>query len=265
MISAVDRAFALLEVLVGRSAGLSVTELVQITGIEKSVVSRVLATMQADGYVVRDEVTGRFKIGLRFLGIGLRHMDRIGLFEACQPPMQKLADATGELIQLAIEDGTGLTYVAKADTDVNRLRHVSIIGSRAVLHASISGRVWLASLPPTQALQILARTELTKVTPHTKTNLAELTRELKRVGEQGFAIIYGELVDGVNGIAVPVANGVDGQVIGALSLGAPAVRLDAKRMMALLPDLVEVASEIGRSLPKVMALQPFHALQRNAG
>ena len=115
MISAVDRAMEILEALSADPRGATVGELIDRLGIEKSVVSRVLSTLEGQGYVVRAPQTNLFRLGLRVVGLALRHLECIGLWEMCMPILQRLSDSTGELTQLAIADETGLTYVAKAE------------------------------------------------------------------------------------------------------------------------------------------------------
>jgi IclR family acetate operon transcriptional repressor len=106
----------------------------------------LLASLQNDGYVIRDEATDSFRLGLCFAAIALWHIDNLGISDLCQPVLRGLAIRTGELIQLAIVQNEQMIYVAKAEGQ-QRIRVLSLVGRTAVLHASSAGKVWLASLP----------------------------------------------------------------------------------------------------------------------
>lgn len=256
MISAVDRAMEILEALSADPRGATVGELIDRLGIEKSVVSRVLSTLEGQGYVVRDPQTNLFRLGLRVVGLALRHLECIGLWEMCMPILQRLSDSTGELTQLAIADQTGLTYVAKAESD-QRIRAVSVIGSRSILHASTAGRVWLASLPETRVLELVGREGLRKLTPNTIDSFERLNAELARVRAQGYSVIVEELIEGASGVGVPIRSPGSDKVIGVLVLSGPTFRFQREQREKALSELLEAARELGRVLP-ALAPSQFH-------
>ena len=98
MLSAVSRTMAILEELSEAPAGMSAAELVRRLRLEKSIVSRILASLVDDGYVVRDPASNAFRIGLPFVGIALRHLDATGIADLCLPLLQQAASKTGETI-----------------------------------------------------------------------------------------------------------------------------------------------------------------------
>jgi DNA-binding IclR family transcriptional regulator len=258
MISAVDRAMEILETLSADMRGATVGELVDRLGIEKSVVSRVLSTLESQGYVTREPQSNLFRLGLRIVGLALRHLECVGLWELCMPILRRLSDSTGELTQLAIADETGLTYVAKAESE-QRIRAVSVVGTRSVLHASTAGRVWLASLPEARVLELIGQAGLRKLTPNTIDSFERLNEELARVRTQGYSVIVEELLEGASGVGVPVRGPASDRVIGVLVLSGPAFRFRREQIDRALPDLIGAARELGRILPGAPPSQ-FHAI-----
>jgi IclR family transcriptional regulator, acetate operon repressor len=259
MISAVDRAMEIVEALSGDARGATVGVLVERLGIEKSIVSRVLATLERQGYVVREPETNLLRLGLRFVGIGLRHVDRIGVGDLCVPVLRGLSDFSGELVQLAVVDGDALTYVGKAE-GTQGIRAQSVVGTQAVLHASTAGRVWLASLPEGRVLELIGRSGLRKLTPRTIDSFDRLQAELARVRAQGFSMLFEELLEGANGIGVPIRTPHSDKVIGAISMGGPAYRFQTEQMQRVLPEMRTAASVLGSSLPSIM---PWEIAQRS--
>jgi len=234
---------AVLEELSNEPQGTTVSELVMRLGVEKSIISRVLATLQSGGYVVRDEVTETFRIGLPLAGIILRHIDLTGISDLCLPLLRQLAAKTGELVQLAIVQNEQMIYVAKAEGQ-QRIRMLSLLGRPAVLHASTAGKVWLASLAEEQALSLALRPNLQRFTDKTITGIDQFRAELARVRKNGFATVEDELIEGASAVGVPVRDRRADRVLGAVVLSAPTYRLPRKRMSSHVPALSKVAAQL---------------------
>src|SRR5262245_14223791 len=91
-ISAIGRCMAMLEALSVHSSGLTSSELVTQLDIEKSAVSRILASLEANGYVVRDPKNpDLFRIAIKFAAVSLRFLDTTGLHDLCGPVLRPLA------------------------------------------------------------------------------------------------------------------------------------------------------------------------------
>ncbi len=263
MISAVNRAMAILDALSDDARGATGGQLVAKLGIEKSVVSRVLATLEQDGYVVRDAASDVFRISIKFAAMALRHVERIGLHDLCLPFLQELADSSGELVQLALVTRDGPIYVAKA-VGARRIQALPLIGTEAALHASTAGKLWLATLKEEDALARVLKSGLTKRTPYTITSIDALRAEIKSVREQGYALLEQELSDDMNAVGVPIVHTRTGQMIAALMIGAPAYRFQRTQMIAAVPELKLKAARLGEVLT-IVASDAARALPEAAG
>lgn len=248
MISAAARTMAILELLGTQPQGMAASEVVARLGIEKSIVSRILATLETEGYVTRDPVTDLFRLGFRFVAVAFRYIESVGFYDFCMPELQRLAEKTGELIQLAVVERDGLTYVAKAE-GTHRIRQFSQIGREAVLHASTAGKVWLASLPEEKALALALKTGLAPFGKNTIRSIDPLRKELARVREQGFALLEEELFDGGSAVGVPIRDGRISVVLGAVVLAGPTFRLSRERLVQFVPDLTEAARRLAEAWP----------------
>jgi len=107
-------------------------------------------------------------------------------------------------------------------------------GSRAPLHATGVGKVFLAYRGVPEGLRLIP------FTPHTKTRLAELLQELGEVRAQGYALDNEEKELGVRCVAAPVF-GPSGEVVAAISLSAPASRLSLEAARRLAPRVMAAA------------------------
>ncbi|MDR7520550.1 MAG: IclR family transcriptional regulator [Armatimonadota bacterium] len=241
---------AILETLASSSDGLTVSELAGALGTYKGVVSRTLGTLVALGYVRANTATRRYTLGLPLVALAFRFADMTGFPGVCQPVLQDLADATGELAQLAVVEHHRVLFVAKAEGRDQRIRMASLVGQFAPLHATAAGKVYLASLPEAEALGIAVRAGLRSFTRHTITTRTRLRRELHMVRRLGYATVEEELVDGAGAVGVPVRVGRHGgRVAGAVVLSGPTFRLPAARKRELVPLLLAAAERLGSVWP----------------
>lgn len=245
----IERAMTIFEALTGHPHGLTVGELTLQLRLPKSAVSRILATLQAEGYVSRDPLSNRFRIALKMISMVLRHVDRLGIDDLCLPLLRDFAEKTGELVQIALIDGDEMRYVTKADGP-NRVRVVSLMGVRASLHSTAAGKIWLASLPRAEALKRVLHDGMEAWTPHTIHTVDDLGRELDKVAAQGFALNLGEHFEGVYSMAAPIrSQRLNGAVFGAVVMTGPDFRLTEARLNELAPVLIKLGEALGEILP----------------
>src|SRR2546428_1547164 len=146
------------------------------------------------GHVLRlDTATGHFHLSCRLLALAFACAERVGIPGLCAPILQVLADETGELVQLAVVEGGSVLFVAKAEGPAQRMRMVPLVGAVAPLHATASGKVWLASLSEAAAAAALTQQGLARLAPRTITSRARLLAQLRDVRAQGYAIVDEEV------------------------------------------------------------------------
>ena len=91
-ISAVSRGMAVTEYLAGRPNGATVTELSDALDIEISIVSRLLATLEAGDYVLRaPQATDHYVLGFKLAGLVYRHVSAYTIPEICMPVLRGLS------------------------------------------------------------------------------------------------------------------------------------------------------------------------------
>ncbi|WP_234553946.1 IclR family transcriptional regulator [Thermus caliditerrae] len=228
-VKTLERGLGVLEVLseLGE-AGLS--PLAERTGLSRSTLYRLLQTLARRGFV--EEEGGVYRVGPRAFTVGQAYL-RKNLLEAVRPEMEALAQATGESVNLAVLAGMEALYLDQAE-GTKLVRLFTAPGSRAPLHATGVGKVLLAFRGVPEGLP------LTPYTPHTLTSPEALERELAGVRRQGYALDNEEKELGVRCVAAPVF-GPGGEVVGAISLSAPASRLSLEEAHRLAPRVVEAA------------------------
>ncbi|WP_064696984.1 IclR family transcriptional regulator [Rhizobium aegyptiacum] len=205
---------------------LSIAEASKLTGLDRATVRRSLLTLAELGYADYD---GKFfTLTPKILRLGHAYLEATPLPALLQPHLDHLSEQAGQSASASVLDGTEIVYIARAAQ--RRVMSINLTpGSRLPAYCASMGRVLLAALSETEARAILARSELKRNTPNTKTDPDELIEEFRRVRAEGYAIIDQELEIGLCSIAVPVESD-RGETIAAINIGAPAALVPAAEM-----------------------------------
>jgi len=183
-----DRGLRVLRVLAAAPSGLSVTALAVEVGVNRTVVYRLVTTLEQHGLARRD-AAGRLHVGLGVLALarGLQPVMR----ELAHPVLRALAEELGTTAHLTFADGTEALAIAVVEPTWTDFHVAYRVGARHPLDQGAAGKAIL------------------------------LGREADagRPG-QPFVETVGELQAGARGLAAPVL-GVDGleASVGIVTLG----------------------------------------------
>ncbi|WP_162524311.1 IclR family transcriptional regulator [Halobellus captivus] len=224
-----------------RDGTVGVSELADRVGRSKSTVHAHLVSLAHRGYVVNDG--GQYRLGLRFLDIGVRVRERIDLYHVAAPKLEEMAiQSKGNTRCLVEENGLG-TFIAGA-TGKHSVSTDARVGTQMPLHCISGGKAILAHLPKRNVRSIIDRYGLEKRTDNTITDIERLFETLEQIRSDGFALNLGESADGIHAVGAPVLN-ERGGVIGAISVSGAANRLPVERCRGEIADLViATANEI---------------------
>jgi DNA-binding IclR family transcriptional regulator len=106
-----DRGLRVLKLLADTDHGLTVTELSNKLGVNRTVVYRLLATLEQHALVRRD-LGGRARVGLGVLSLGRQVHPLVR--EAAMPALRSLAEDIGATAHLTLVDGAEALAVAVA-------------------------------------------------------------------------------------------------------------------------------------------------------
>jgi len=214
-VQSIDRAFDILEVLAVEKNGLGVTEIGNRVGLHKSTVHRLLTAMVEKGYIEKNQDTGKYRLGLKFIELCSLYLNNIELKTEAQPYLRQLAALTTQPVHLAtLVDGEAV-YIDKVES-YNSIRMYSAIGKRVPVHCSAVGKVLLSGKKQDEIIDMLKNKELVAFTPHTITVLEELLEEVEKVRQRGWAQDDEEHEVGIRCFAAPIYD-YRKQVIAAIS------------------------------------------------
>lgn len=237
-IKAIDRTANILEAL-KKLDGARLTELADHLDMTKSTIHHHLSTLEANELVVSDGDT--YKIGMRFFEYGEYIRSEKPIYDIAVPEVNKLADETGELGNLLIEEhGRGI-YLHRA----HGKQAISLdtgTGSRVYLHHTALGKAILAYLPEQRVNEILERHGLPQTAEETITTRSKLFDELEEIRSRGYSTDKGERVDEVRAVAAPILK--KDEVRGAVSVAGPRSRMQGDWFTTELPELVQRTADV---------------------
>jgi IclR family KDG regulon transcriptional repressor len=243
-ITAVERSLVLLEA-VAEHPGVTVSELARLTGNTKSLVFRILYTLEATGYVVKDERRRTYTLGYRAVSLTARRQDHFPLLRAAEPVMDDIARTCDANVNLVVRDGLhSLTLASRLSARASDL--FAQVGRRGPLHVGGAPKILLAFAPDEVRSQILA-SPLEAYTEKTVTDPAALEPLLAQIGRTGLNESQGDQDRGAFSFAAAIRQG-DGAVVGALSIAGKSIKLDEKRAAALRDQVREGAQRISEAL-----------------
>lgn len=226
MVQSLERAFTLLESFREQESQ-GISQLVEATGLPKATVHRLARTLTNLGYLEQDPKTAQYRLGLKWITLARISFDRLSWRPHALAAMDTLQKATGESVYLGVRDGTRVLFIDERMSS-KPVRVTSSIGLRAPLHATAAGKAILAHLSAPEREQAIRQLDLESYTDRTLSDLDLLAKELAGVRERGYAVNDREWVEDACYIASAIVD-PSGQPVGAISVGAPATRLNPRQ------------------------------------
>ena len=219
-VAAVERALALLAVFRDRDEGLTLAELAVRTGLYKSTILRLAASLQKFGYL-RRHADGRYAVGPEPLRLAQLYQSSFNLADVVRPLLRRLAEESGETASYYVRDGEERVCVFRAEP--RRIVRVSLHeGDRLPLDRGAGGKLFRALAGARGAA-------------------------FEEIRRQQYAVSYGERDPETAAIACPVY-GHGGDLRGALNLSGIRERFTPKHVGRLRQILGTAATELSRLL-----------------
>ena len=205
-IQSLARAFAILDCFDAVHPKLSLSEISKLVKLNVNTTRGLVNTLVHFQYLSRDEAENDYHLGLAFIPKANLVEDQY-LFHVknkIQPMLRVWANAFELSARLnMVEDGQLLTVFTEVPDNT---RYLIMTRSRTPfpLHATASGKAYLASLPETVVDKYIKDTRLVVYTDKTITKDSVLKEEMQATREKGYALEIGEINDGLGSIAIPI-------------------------------------------------------------
>jgi len=242
----VERALSLLSAFTEEHPERRVSELVQLTGLGQSTVSRLVGTLEALGFVTHDARSGLYRVGPTVVQLAGIALNQSAIHRQSRQIAQDLASELGLGANIAEQHGTELFYLCNFE---GRLapRSFTLVGRSGPLHATAMGKALLSDLTSDE-IQALLGTRYPAYTPKTVADLDGLLAALAEGRGRGYTTEHEELAFGRACLAAPIRDNT-GRVVAALSVSGPLSAMDLpSRQDELASRVIEQADQISTGL-----------------
>jgi len=239
---AMSRVLRLLDELARAPDGLSLADLSGVLETPKSTLINSLRPLVNDDYLIADG--NLYRLGPRSFRLAATVASAWSLPRITRGYLVNLAERTGESVALAVLDHEmrRLVYIDVIES-ARPVRYAMRVGMSGPLYSTAAGRVLLAHQPDEFREEYLAKAKLQPLTERTNVDREVLRAQLDAVRREGYWVSIGESVEDSAAMAAPIF-GPDGQVLAALSVGAPSDRFQAnlEEFRAILKEVAAHAS-----------------------
>jgi len=241
-IQSLDRGLVILEAVARSADPVSLGELTELLGIDRSSVFRLANTLRRRGFL--SYLTGKKVYILGPSVWRLSHQYDWGnmLIRVSRDQLKSLATQTEETAHLAIREGKQALFIDHAVT-----HHVIAVagqtGELAPLYCTAHGKALLADCDYSDLRSIFGSEKLQTYTKQTIGTLDQLTKVCAQIRTQGFATDDGEYQEGIRCVAAPIrAEG--GDIIGSIGVSVPLQRFSKDRYRVCGEQVSAVAQRI---------------------
>ncbi|MFZ3047656.1 MAG: IclR family transcriptional regulator C-terminal domain-containing protein, partial [Desulfatirhabdiaceae bacterium] len=228
------RGIRILEVFSTNQPRLTLQEISESTGFNKTAVQRLTDTLMSLGYLGRNR-RKEFYLEPRILTIGFSYLNGLELRQVGATHLRDFSLQIGQTVNLAVLDDLDVIFVFR--NEIQGFYSFGLReGSRLPVYCTASGKVLLAALPDDDLTERLGRIRFESLTRFTITDSENLRADIEIVRDRGYSVADQEGVIGLYAVAVPVFN-YEGQVVAAANLSMRAEESDLKKARQIIDAL----------------------------
>jgi DNA-binding IclR family transcriptional regulator len=244
-VQALDRAFAVLDLLGESGTPLGLAQVSASLQLHKSTAHRFLMVLERH-HMVERTAAGKFRLGLRLFDYGNRAIEQYDLRERAQPHLRRLVAETEETAHLCVLEQARVIYIDKIEP-ARSVRMITRIGASNPVHCTSVGKAMLAFLPEDRIADIIRRTRFERLTHRTIANAEALRAEIEKTRRRGYAVDDEELEEGLRCIAVPILDS-QRQPVAAVSISGPSFRVTAQKLPSIANHLLHCVRAISADM-----------------
>ncbi|MEJ2639505.1 MAG: IclR family transcriptional regulator [Desulfosarcinaceae bacterium] len=245
-VPALDKSFAILELMARSSAAFSINEIVRKLRLNKSTVFNIMYTL-TDLKVLERGGDGLFRLGTRLYLLGSAAAKDSGLIQTVHAYLIDINRRTRLSAFLGIRSGRHAVIVDKVDA-AHDIKISSEIGMRLSLFAGASGKALASLLPDEELDRLLETTRLKPYTGHTVTDKSAFKKAVRRTRQEGIARDREEYIAGIVALAVPLNTYRDN-----LQAAVWIVGLRQQLSEAKIPEVAELLKKVAADIDARLA------------
>jgi IclR family acetate operon transcriptional repressor len=245
-IQSLDRGLVILEAVANSSDPISLNELTDLVGIDRSSVFRLAFTLKRRGFLAYPAGRKDFILGPALWRLSHRYDWGTMLIRVSQEYVKQLARRTNETVHLAIREGRNALFIDHASAN-----HVIAVsgqtGEMVPLHCTAHGKALLSGLDRAELRRIFGDSPLAVYTKSTIGTIAGLAEKCAEIQARGYATDDAEFREGLRCVAAPI-RAQKGMVVGSIGISAPLERFPVERYAECSEQVRAIADEVSARL-----------------
>jgi len=215
-VGSLEKGFRVLAAFSDDHPALGVTEIALRTGLDKSAAQRFSNTLHQLGFLEKDAATRRYRPGRRLMELAYTYLRHSVLGAAAMPRLIEAGSVYATTVNLAERDDTSMIYTVRIP-HVKAAYSATVPGRRVPVFCAASGIAVMSRMSDDEALDIIARSELTKRLATTVTDPDKIMKSVHQARRRGFALTYAQQLPREISVAAPIID-VRGRPVGAVQI-----------------------------------------------
>ncbi|MFC7292744.1 IclR family transcriptional regulator [Hirschia litorea] len=236
---ALEKGLDILEYLSSKTEPLSQADIAAGIGKSPNEIYRVLVGLEARRYIVRSEISGKYRLSLKLYSLAHTHSPVERLREAAALPLRELAEAVGQSCHLSLLYEGRLMVVSQMRSSEPVSLSITE-GTLFPLLSTASGRVMLANMSKEMRQDIMQSDEVYSQTSLEQRELLEV--QLQKILEDRFYMGVSEITVGVTDCAAFVGQ-VEGGLFAAVAVSGLTSSISTKRREVDITSAVRFAAD----------------------
>jgi DNA-binding IclR family transcriptional regulator len=194
---------------------LSVLTISERTGLPRTTVHRIVASLKALGMIDQDRDREKYRLGLKLFELGNTVLANMDVQREADDCVITLVNKTRQSVHLGVFDGFEIVMVSRANPQAGQPNRVVTLESAAA-HCSGTGKAALA-FQPEEVIRRIVQHGLRAFTVNTITSEKALRADLQMIRKHGYSFDDCEYEEWRRCIAAPIRN-AGGRVFAAISV-----------------------------------------------
>ncbi len=243
--STLFRGMAIMQRIADSKRGMSISELVETVELPKPTVHRITTQLEEEGFLQRNPTDKRFLVGNNLKEFSLSVLSNESVGAPRHAILKALSEEIGETCNCTILDGNNTVYFDRVESNWPITINLHP-GSKLPIHATASGKLFLAHMTPRDRKRLLNAAPLSQNTEKTIVSPELLEEQLKAIKKEGVGYDNEEFLEGMVAIAVPVFNKKN-RICFTVAVHAPTARKTLDDLREYIPSLRNAASALASS------------------
>lgn len=208
--SSLEKALEMFMVFTEEPYHLTVRDVAEKTGMNRTTVYRNLTTLENAGLLIRNEDNKKYSLGPLTYRMGSLYLSNASYEESVLDILGKIGAETKESVGIARREGDKIISIYSVERH-QAVKMKDLPGTFYPINKGTYGKCLMAYRDPPVTREMLEKMTFEKITPNTLTTPDEILAEYEKIRQQGYVISMEETYNHITGVGVPL-RGSDGKI-----------------------------------------------------